>query len=188
MRTRFYLIRHARATHLDQDWSRKLNGRDFVQLMKEWESAELTKEGEAHCRNWEGNIPAEMIYHSPMPRARQTAALINHTNLPMQEEPDLSEIFYPPLPIFYKMVLSIERWIDFCVYQTLFTLSCYSQIKESGALMNRLQKLHKNAIFVSHEARIVSMLIYAFLSPRWHIVSRNVKPLGVSVLEYRGRK
>jgi hypothetical protein len=97
----------------------------------------------------------------------------------------LAEIAIPP-PYFPKWIkFSIRTWINLCVFKALYTFSIVKYIKEAKAIMKEVGQKEGDALIVSHQARIITLLIYCTLSSKWKVLQTNLKPAGLCIVERR---
>lgn len=156
-------------------------------MVRDWEYAALTPTGVHQISKRVEEIGKNFthLYHSPLIRTQQTATpfLNNTPNIFTQQLEKLAEIFIKP-PNFPKWVrLSIRSWIVLCIIKSLLTLSIIKYLKEARHILKQIG--NNDSLIISHQARILSILMYCLISRKWKIVKINLKPAGLSIIKKR---
>lgn len=183
-----YILRHGFADHLLENYNRKVNFDEFCTLLDEWIEVHLTNEGKDDVIN-KGLVlkgTFRHIYYSPLRRTKQTAKAICHdgcdviTSIAIEE---LEEIYILPPKLNNKWKIKIKYWITLCVAKSIFSLKVFSYIKTARKIMRRVEENKEDSLVISHQARILTILVYCFFSRKWKINKIDVNPAGVSVVE-----
>lgn len=183
----FYLQRHGLATHLVEDYDKKVTREIFIQTTKEWKNAKLTNLGKNQVVDKQSQLEekVDLIVYSPLFRAKQTAELMNTEGVRMQANSMLEEILSAPPRFFFGLRLKIRVWIMICVLDSLLTFKIFKYLKEARTIFNTYRDHDKNILFVSHQARIITMLIYCFFSKDMSVKKIDTKPSGISIIRLR---
>lgn len=186
-----YLIRHGTASHLLEDFNKKVNQSDFLKLLEEWNKATLTPLGKEEISGLVNalNNKFHFIYYSPLKRTEETAkAFLNNPqndNILYKVLPQLSEIFISPPRLPHSVKLKLKHWVFLCVLKSIFTLRIIKYYYQARQIIHRVKKVNQDILIISHQARIFTIIVYAFLSPAWKIVKTDFNPAGVSIIKKR---
>lgn len=182
-------LRHGTASHLLEDYRRKVNHKQFCTLLEEWMIASLTDVGKQEIVKIVEKMKNNTyhLFYSPLKRTKQSAKPFssNPDILTTQEMPALSEIIIKPPFLHPGIKLTIKSWIVLCVIKSLYTFSFVRYLKEARSIMNEVVKKEKDSLLVSHQARIITLVIYCIISPKWRILKVSVKPAGLTIVEKR---
>ncbi|MCB5230973.1 MAG: phosphoglycerate mutase family protein [Candidatus Cloacimonas sp.] len=187
---RIYIIRHGTASHLLEDLNQKVTRSEFLAILEEWEESKLTPLGEeeieAKAKQLDNDF--DYLYYSPLKRTEQTAkGFIKELKDPTHIEaiPGLVEIFIKPPSLPKKMKLKLKYWVALCVIRSLYTLRLTLYIKQARQILRYIKKAEGNALIVSHQARIITIIMYCKLSLKWRVVKTDFTPAGISIIESR---
>ncbi len=184
------IIRHGTASHLLEDYNRKLTYTEFVDLLYNWIPSPLTSVGKEEILSRAEDIKTAEYYHiyySPLKRTKQSAKPFfrNPNVINTHEMQALEEIIiHPPfVPKFIK--LSIRFWIILCIIKSIFNLSLIRYLGKAKTILREIESTSAslNSLIISHQARIITILIYCFFSTKWKITEINIKPAGLSIIK-----
>lgn len=179
---KLYLIRHAQAEHLLENWKEKVTARQFVKTVKRWDLAMLTPKGIEAAK--QKIVPKHgKIFSSPMLRAYQTSELISSAHINVL--PALKETFIKPFNFLNAIKFSLNSWMWITVATSLLDFSWIKFVRQNLRLLRIAKKHNSDVIFVAHEARITTILVLARLLFKWKYIKKDTNPLGISVLEYK---
>ncbi len=180
-----YLLRHGESEHLLDNWKRPVTGKEFITLMKKWQDSHLTPNGEKEIFSRIETLKDkyDLIFCSPLSRTVQSAIIVNCEQKIIEKLPILQEIYISPPLCFLNLKFSIRTWMFLCAIKSIFTGQMFSFILEAKKLFKKLALSRQNILLISHEARILSILAYAKLSPFWMVNKINFKPAGISIIE-----
>lgn len=191
-----FFLRHGTASHLLEDYRRRVNYREFCDLLYSWIKAPLTLEGISEIKTLAMKFTGQK-YHllfSPLIRTKQTAMSFIEQAEPISQHEltALSELFILPPAFSKKVKLSIGAWISLCVFKAIYTLKVVRYIKEARHIMKLIIKYQDDVLIISHQARILTIIISCLLSSKWKILKIDVRPAGLTiikrVLPYRRNK
>jgi broad specificity phosphatase PhoE len=186
---RFYIVRHGTASHLLDDLNQRVNRDKFLTILNEWEESTLTPLGEEEIRKQAELLKDKYhyLYFSPVKRTQQTAqAFLKHmSEAHAKELPELIEIFIQPPRVPKYKKLKLKHWIALCVIRSLYTLKIGLYIKQARHILNSIIKTHNDVLIISHQARIITIVIYCWLSPSWKVIMTDFSPAGVTIIEKR---
>ncbi|HOE90990.1 MAG TPA: phosphoglycerate mutase family protein [Candidatus Cloacimonadota bacterium] len=184
---KIYILRHGEAEHLLEDWSLRISYNDFIESIYRWGDSELTENGVEQCKDVAKELEGKysVVFSSPLERTKETAKIVNISKRPIYYEDNLQEITMKP-PFFLKGIkLSTNMWIATCVIKSLYSFLFIKQLKEIRDLYRLFfMSGEKGILVVSHSARIHALLLYAVISKYWKLKSKNIKPCGVSLVEF----
>jgi broad specificity phosphatase PhoE len=190
---RVYIIRHGTASHLLEDYQRKVNYEEFMEILEEWKKSTLTPLGEQEIQK-QVNALKNMytyIFYSPLRRTKQTArAFLTHPdNMTLSKAlPQLTEIYISPPRMPRKLKIKIRYWVYLCVVKSLYTLSIFRYYFQARQIIHRVKKVKDDILIISHQARIFTLIVYAALSPGWKVIKTDFNPAGVCIIEKKLRK
>ncbi len=184
-------MRHGDSTHLVGDFQQKTTWKEFRKELPSWDSAQLTELGIQQVKDasvkWKGTF--NRIFHSPLPRATDTASYMNQqANVPMEPMPELREIDTRSLPLPPWIQLTLYNWFIYTFFNSLFDFGLFKIMRTASRIMHRAQRCHEPVLLVSHKARIMSLMFWVWLKPGWRIVSSITDPAGVTVVECPDKK
>jgi len=180
-----YFIRHAKANHLTENWSRGRISRDsFIQKMKAWNAVPLTDGGIAEAQALRVSITFDYqsIFSSPLPRATQTANIINAKETEVIILDDLKEIITDPPAWLAKCKFTILIWIYICIICGFFNGDIIREIRRAKDIFAFLLKQQKDIIIVSHSMRIRSLVLYARLTSGIKVFKSDYRTCGVTII------
>jgi broad specificity phosphatase PhoE len=185
-RIRVYLLRHGAASHLLIDYNKVVSYDKFVTLLLEWEKASLTPVGEEEVAKKFENLKNNYLHllYSPLKRTKQTAkAFISNPHVvTAQAIPSLKEIRINPPRLFSKRRFKIRTWVALCVLKSLNSMKIIHYIKQAGSVLKEIEKVGEDTLVISHQARIITILLYCLQSLKWRIIKIDVKPAGISII------
>ncbi len=180
-------LRHGTASHLLEDYRRKLTYDQFCDLLEDWVHASLTPEGVEEIKSGAKKFTNKKyrLFYSPLIRTKQTAKSLVEIAKPItqHELAALSEIFIYPPGFSKKIKISIGVWIFLCIFKSIYTLKIIRYVKEARHIMKVIKKYGDDAIVVSHQARILTIIISCLISPKWRILKIDVRPAGYTIVE-----
>jgi len=180
-----YLIRHAKADHLTENWSKGRIGRDsFIEKMSAWNSVPLTEDGitEAHTLSHSMPKSYQCMFCSPLPRAIQTAEIINIAQKKIIYLDDLKEIITSPPCFLAKMRFTILIWIYLCIIWGVFNGDVIRVIRMAKEIFKVLLEQNDDITVVSHSMRIRSLILYARFCPSLKILKTDYTTCGMSIV------
>jgi len=184
---KIYLIRHAEAEHLKENWLKKVSYQEFVHLLLKWENVSLTDEGKIHAEKTADLLLGkyDIISCSPLLRTRQTADLLNQHKRQILFDDSLKEIIIYPPKFLINMKFSINSWIYICALKSLLSGEIFKLLKEAKEIYNTiLTSGSNNILIVSHSARIRTLILYAHLNSYLKVVKKDYHPCGISEVEF----
>lgn len=184
---KIFLVRHAEADHLLENWNRKVSYNQFLEILYRWESVALTNNGRAYAKIISENLLGEfdMIYASPLPRTKETALILNQQNREIFYDDELKEIMTFPPKFLKNKSFTINFWINICILNSVFNGNLFKIIKEAKDLYNTFLTSGSNRLLVvSHSARIHSLIFYANLNSYLKVIKKDYKPCGISEVEF----
>jgi len=180
-----FLIRHAQAEHLEEDWKKvKITRNDFINKMFEWEAVELTEEGINQAYKLANSLPVsyKCIFTSPLPRSIQTAEIINIKQKKVIYLEDIKEIITSP-PLFLKgFRFSILTWIYICIICGFFSGEVWRVFRTAKQIYKELLEQQEDILVVSHSMRIRSLVLFASFCHDLRVVKRDFATCGVSIV------
>jgi len=182
-----HIIRHGTASHLLENYRRKVNYEEICTLLHDWGTSSLTEVGREEINKVYENMVANYshLYYSPLKRTRQSAKpFAKHPDILTSEEmPGLAEIFILPPFLPKRIKLSIGTWVYLCVFKSFYTLKVVTYLKEARNILKIVAESKKDSLLVSHQARIITIMLYCFFSFKWKVLRVNVKPAGISIVK-----
>ncbi|PID27764.1 MAG: hypothetical protein CSB55_07555 [Candidatus Cloacimonadota bacterium] len=179
-----YLVRHGIAEHLKFNRRKKMSSREVWELLQSWYFVSLTPEGAEKLYQTKEKVPdgIKSVWVSPLKRAIETSEIISDKNYEIVNE--LSEIMEKP-PLFPDSVrLSVNFWIVLSTVKRIVNLGILKDISGCKKIIRKIKYSDDPVLIVSHEARILSLIIYAKMRGNVKIFNRNVKPGGISKLTF----
>jgi phosphohistidine phosphatase SixA len=183
---RVYIVRHGTASHLLEDLQKKVNHKDFLQILEKWNSSSLTSLGQKEIavlgeslKNLYSNI-----FYSPLKRTKQTAtAFMKSSDVPIKSKavPQLAEIYISPPRL--PGMIKLKYWIYLCVAKSIVTFRIFHYLLQARKIIKLVKKTDDDILIISHQARIFTIIVYAFLSPYWRVIKSDFNPAGVSIIE-----
>lgn len=181
------ILRHAQADHLLENWHTKITYSCFIQKLNTWQEAPLTAYGRQQASYLAEKTDGQFdcILSSPLPRAVETAQLMNLSNRRLVFEENLSEIHMIPPRICRHFKLSINKWIFICVIMSFFNGEAFRIYRQARDLYDEFMSIDcKKLLVVSHSARIHSLIYYARMNACYRVISANIRPCGISVVRF----
>ena len=193
MTMRVYVIRHGTASHPLEDYQRKVNYGEFMEILEEWKKSTLTPAGEQEIKKQVDALKNmyTYIFYSPLRRTKQTARafLSNPDNVTLSKPlPQLTEIYISPPRLSRNIKIKLRYWVYLCVLKSIYTLSIFRYYYQARQIIQRVKKVKDDILIISHQARIFTLIVYATLSPGWKVIKTDFNPAGVSIIEKRLRK
>ncbi len=188
---KIYIMRHGDSTHLVGDFQQKTDWKEFRRQLPSWDNAQLTELGIKQVKEasvkWRGTF--NRIFQSPLPRAIDSASYMNQEGkIPMETWPDLREIDAKSMRLPSWIQLSLYNWFVYTFFNSIFNFGFFKIMRTASRIMRRAQNRKEPVLLVSHKARIMSLMLYAWLKPGWRIVSSITDPAGVTVVECPDKK
>lgn len=184
---KIYLLRHAQAEHLLENWNKKVSYFDFIKILHRWENVSLTEKGKSNLKKMAETLSGhfDVVFSSPLKRTVETSNIVNIFNRKVYFEEDLREIIVHPPKILKKWKLSINQWIIICVFKSLFTGEFFKILKQAKDLLDLFVHSGSNSVLViSHSARIHSVLFYTLFNTLYVIKKKDVRPGAFSIIEF----
>lgn len=179
------IVRHGYSTHLIGRFQYKANRREYLRLLEEWRDCDLTEEGRKQVMQIRNRIPEvyHKIYHSPVYRAQQSAAILKKDDAELIPTPLLTEIETPPpwLPSWIR--IKVYSWFMLCSVSSLLTFNFKRFLGEVSTLLRSLPQHDGPILLVSHKVRIIALILYAKLHPKWKVLQHNTDPAGITIIE-----
>jgi len=182
---KIYLIRHAKADHLTENWSRgRISWDSFIEKMKTWNSVPLTDTGIAEAQTLKGSISFDFqcVYCSPLPRASQTANIINTNGAEIVILDDLKEIITDPPAWLSGCKFTILLWIYICIICGFFNGDIFREMRRAKEITSFLLTQNKDIVVVSHSMRIRSLVLYARLTSGIKVIKSDYHTCGMSII------
>lgn len=204
---RVYLVRHGESEKNTVEKWQVITARQYDAYLRWQTTAPLTEKGAQQVNEtaaWLAQVlPApDRLYADTMKRTEQTAALIG-TRLRLAVTPSakLNEVhtrgfphWLPPLPL--KTFVLLDRLALFIPWPHEPTW--YSGLARARCLLRSLSGASRNpgyhdgggpdtapVVLVSHHLFIRLVVLYATLSRHWHVITSDVAPAGISIVERR---
>lgn len=189
---RVYIIRHGTASHLMEDYDKKLNYSQFVEILESWKKSTLTPLGKEEIAKQVNALQNmySFIFYSPMKRTQQTAKafLQNHQDYTHSKSvPQLEEIHISPPLLPNNIKLRLKYWIFLCLLKSVLTLRIFKYYIQARQIIKMIKRVKNDILIISHQARIFSLIVYAFLNPNWKVLKTDFNPAGVCIIEKRGK-
>jgi len=180
-----FLIRHAQAEHLQEDWKKvKITRGEFIEKMHQWEAVELTEEGinqAYHLANSLG-VNYKCIISSPLPRSFKTAEIVNIKQKKVITLEHLKEIITAPPQFLKGFRFSILTWIYICIICGFFSGEVWRVLRISKQIFKELLEQQEDIIIVSHSMRIRSLVLYARFCHYLRVIKTDYSTCGVSIV------
>ncbi len=188
---KIFIMRHGDSTHLVGDFQQKTTWKEFRKQLPSWDSAQLTELGIRQVREaekkWRGKF--RKIFHSPLPRAKDTASLMNpEGKIPSEAWPELREIDAASLRLPGWIQISLYNWFVYTFFNSIFNFGIFKIMHNAACIMKRAAGYNEPVVLVSHKARILALLLWVRIHWKWRVVSIDTDPAGVTVVEYKSKK
>lgn len=184
---KIYLLRHAQAEHLLENWNKKVSYIDFMKILHRWENVSLTEKGKSNLKKIAESLSGhfDIVFSSPLKRTVETSNIVNIFNRQIYFEDDLKEIIIHPPTVLKNWKLSINQWIIICTIKSLFSGEFFKILRQARELFNLFVHSGSNSVLViSHSARIHSLLFYSLFNSLFVIIKKDVRPGAFSIVEF----
>ncbi len=182
-----YILRHGHSEHLAAGFRQRVNTRGLAQSIGRWKGANLTHLGKEQAGRagelLRGSVSA--VWSSPLPRAAQTAKLVAGDMMPVQTKPLLCEIHEQPWPGPRRLRLRESTWFVAAFFCVMLDGRWRRLCREAREVLSAASAEQHPVLLVTHKARLLSLLVYARLHPRWRVLRTDTNPCGISVLEWK---
>ena len=163
-----------------------------MKILDKWNRSTLTPRGKEEITEQAAALRNmyTYIFYSPLKRTEQTArAFLKNPgdNIESMAIPQLTEIYISPPRIPGRIKLKIKTWVFLCLLKSFYTLSIIRYFHQARQIIHLVKKVNDDLLIISHQARIFSIIVYAFLSPRWRVIRTDFNPAGVCIIERRGK-
>ncbi len=189
---RVYIIRHGTASHLLEDYNKKMNYSQFLAILEEWKKSTLTPLGKEEIAKQVNALQNmySFVFYSPLKRTQQTAKAFLQGRYDFTHSkslPQLTEIYITPPLLPNNIKIKLKYWIFLCLIKSILTLRVISYFLQARKIIKTAKKVKNDILIISHQARIFSLIVYAFLNPSWKVIKTDFNPAGVCILERRGK-
>ena len=179
-----YILRHGHSEHLLGGFQHRVSSCRYVHSLRRWENASLTPEGHEQAEGVAARLrkACSCILSSPMRRTMQTASIVAGEEHEVRPLPLLREIDELPWRLPHWLRLREYTWFYVIFLLMLLDGRVLRLLREAGQVLCGALHAGRPCLLVSHKARILSLLVYARLHPRWRVVSCDLEPAGVTIL------
>ena len=189
---RVYIIRHGTASHLLEDFNKKLSYSQFLDIIESWKKSTLTPLGKEEIAKQVNALQNmySFIFYSPMKRTQQTAKAFlrdPHDFTHSKSVPQLEEIYITPPLLPNTIKIKLKYWIFLCLLKSIFTLKIIRYYIQARQIIKMVKRVKNDILIISHQARIFTLIVYAFLNPNWKVIKTDFHPAGVCIIEKRGK-
>ena len=185
-RLRVCLLRHGAASHLLTDYNEKVSYDSFIKLLSEWDKASLTPIGKKEVADRVADLKNNYshLLYSPLKRTKQSAKpfLSDPHIIATQAIPELKEIKLRPPKVLASRILKIKYWIFSCILRSIYTLKIIHYMKQARSILNGIDKTGEDTLVISHQARILTILMYCLFSFKWRILKADTNTAGICII------
>lgn len=190
-----YLIRHGEVDGNVLDLDRRLTIGEFNAMIAQVPHEAINAEGIAQTKAIAPQIASlnlTCLYSSPLPRARQTAAILAEAcQLPVHIHPELYEILPAPLlgPAQRKLklrqayILSGLRLANPLTRDTENFLHAFRRMQRIWNELTR--QCRSDFAIIGHQGIFRTLFVAIHLSPHWRLVQGNTHNGGISIITRR---
>lgn len=179
-----YILRHGHSEHLKGGFHQRISAREYVHSLLGWETANLTEQGRREAASVSDDLrkTCKRIISSPLTRTLQTARIVAGDAHKVKVHPLLKEIDELPWRLPSWLRLREMSWFYVIFLLMLIDGRVAKLLHEAGCVLRQGLCDDGPTLMVTHKARIISLLVYARIHPRWRVVTADLEPAGVSMI------